>query len=76
MSGTTAPFSSQASARLAGAPVPERVRHLLQAVHGIAAQVLASPLQLTMVQLERELFGLADKARSSQAQADVYAQIR
>ncbi|OZB54200.1 MAG: thymidine phosphorylase [Stenotrophomonas sp. 14-69-23] len=76
MSGTTAPFSSQASARLVGAPVPERVRHLLQAVHGIAAQVLASPLQLTMVQLERELFGLADKARSSQAQADVYAQIR
>ena len=76
MSGTTAPFSSQASARLAGAPVPERVRHLLQAVHGIAAQVLASPLQLTMVQLERELFGLAEKARSSQVQADVYAQIR
>lgn len=76
MSGTTAPFSSQAAARLAGAPAPERVRQLLQAVHGIAAQVLASPLQLTMVQLERELFGLAEKARNSQVQADVYAQIR
>ncbi|KRG58768.1 DUF1631 domain-containing protein [Stenotrophomonas nitritireducens] len=76
MSGITASSSSQALARLAGAQVPERVRHLLEAVHGIAAQVLASPLQLTMVQLERELFGLAEKARNSQVQADVYAQIR
>jgi len=76
MSGTTATSSSQALARLAGAPLPERVRHLLQAVHGIAAQVLAPPLQLTMMQLERELFGLAEKARNSQVQADAYAQIR
>ena len=76
MSGITATSSSQALARLNGAQVPERVRQLLLAAHGIAAQVLASPLQLTMVQLERELFGLAEKARNSQVQADIYAQIR
>lgn len=76
MSGTTATSSSPALARLAGAPLPERVRHLLLAVHGTAAQVLTPPLQLTMVQLERELFGLAEKARNSQVQADIYAQIR
>lgn len=76
MSGITATSSSQALARFDGAQVPERVRQLLQAAHGIAAQVLASPLQLTMVQLERELFGLAEKARNSQIQADIYAQIR
>jgi len=76
MSGITATSSSQALALLNGAQVPERVRQLLLAAHGIAAQVLASPLQLTMVQLERELFGLAEKARNSQVQADIYAQIR
>ena len=76
MSGTTTSSSRQALARLAAAPVPERVRHLLQAIHGIAAQVLLPQLQLAMVQLERELFATAEKARNSQLQSDVYVQIR
>ncbi|MCL7713097.1 DUF1631 family protein [Stenotrophomonas mori] len=76
MSGTTATSSDQALARLAAAPLPERVQHLLRAVHGAATQVLAPSLQLTLVQLERQLFALAEQARNGQVQADLYAQIR
>lgn len=76
MSGTATTSSNQALARIAAAPVPPRVRGLLEAIHGVAAQVLAPHLQLTTVQLERDLFGLAEKARNGQIQSDIYAQIR
>jgi len=76
MSGTAATSSNQALACIAAAPVPPRVRQLLEAIHGVAAQVLAPHLQLTTVQLERELFSHAEKARNSQIQSDIYAQIR
>ena len=76
MSGTATTSSNQALARIAAAPVPPRVRHLLEAIHGVAAQVLTPHLRLTTVQLERDLFGLAEKARNGQIQADIYAQIR
>ncbi|MGB3394369.1 MAG: DUF1631 domain-containing protein [Stenotrophomonas sp.] len=76
MSGTTATSSNQALARIAAAPVPPRVRQLLEAIHGVAAQALTPHLQLTTVQLERELFNQAEKARNSQIQSDIYAQIR
>ena len=59
MSGTATTSSNQALARIAAAPVPPRVRHLLEAIHGVAAQVLTPHLRLTTVQLERDLFGLA-----------------
>ncbi len=76
MSGTTTTSSSPALARLAAAPVPPRARQLLEALHGIATQVLAPALQLSMVQLERELFSTAEKAHNGQAQGEIYAQIR
>jgi len=76
MSGTATTSSNQALARIGAAPVPPRVRQLLEAIHGVAAQVLTPHLQLTTVQLERELFNQAEKARSSQIQSDIYAQIR
>ena len=76
MSGTATTSSNQALARIAAAPVPPRVQHLLEAIHGVAAQVLTPHLRLTTVQLERDLFGLAEKVRNGQIQADIYAQIR
>ncbi len=62
--------------RFAGVAAPPRVRRLLAALHGLAAQTLANPLKLTIVELERELFNEAERARNSQIQADIYAQAR
>jgi len=76
MSGTGSRTSNQALARIAAAPAPARVRALLESVYLTAVEVLHTPLQLTMVELERALFQRAEKARSSQMQADVYAQMR
>ncbi|RRU05948.1 DUF1631 family protein, partial [Stenotrophomonas sp. 278] len=55
---------------------PPRVRRLLAALQALAAQTLANPLKLTIVELERELFREAERARNSQIQADIYAQTR
>jgi hypothetical protein len=55
---------------------PPRVRRLLASLHALAAQTLATPLKLTIVELERELFRDAERARNSQIQADIYAQTR
>ncbi|MEA5668560.1 DUF1631 domain-containing protein [Stenotrophomonas sp. MH1] len=76
MSGTASSSSSQAPARIADAPVPTRVRQLLEAVWQAADDVLRTPLQLCMVELERALFQHAEKARNSQIQSDIYAQMR
>ena len=76
MSGTASSSSSQAPARIADAPVPARVRQLLEAVWQAADDVLRTPLQLCMVELERALFQHAEKARNSQIQSDIYAQMR
>lgn len=73
----SAPSTSHADpARFANVAAPARVRRLLAALHGLAAQTLANPLKLTIVELERELFRDAERARNSQIQADIYGQTR
>ncbi|WP_448134328.1 DUF1631 domain-containing protein [Stenotrophomonas rhizophila] len=73
----SAPSSSQTDpARFAQVAAPPRVRRLLASLHALAAQTLATPLKLTIVELERELFRDAERARNSQIQADIYAQTR
>jgi len=62
--------------RFAGVAAPPRVRRLLAALHGLAVQTLTAPLKLTIVELERELFRDAERARNSQIQADIFAQAR
>ncbi|WP_313345966.1 DUF1631 family protein [Stenotrophomonas sp.] len=63
-------------ARFAGVNAPPRVRRLLATLHALAAQTLGNPLKLTIVELERELFRDAERARNSQIQADILAQTR
>ncbi|ROP76723.1 uncharacterized protein DUF1631 [Stenotrophomonas rhizophila] len=62
--------------RFVGVAAPPRVRRLLAALHGLAVQTLTTPLRLTVVELERELFRDAERARNSQIQADIFAQAR
>ncbi len=76
MSAPLTASSSNALARLAAAPVPPRPRRLVEAIHGLAVQALANPLKLVVVDLERELFKQAERARSSQHQSDLYAEMR
>ncbi len=76
MSGTASSSSSQALARIADTPAPARVRQLLEATWQVADGVLRTPLQLCLVELERALFQQAEKARNSQIQSDIYAQMR
>lgn len=61
---------------LANAPVSARARRLLEALYAQYAQGLADPLKLTLVTLERELFSHAERARNSQIQADLYAEMQ
>ncbi len=61
---------------LAAAPVSARARRLLEALYAQYARGLADPLKLTLVSLERELFGHAERARNSQVQADLYAEMQ
>lgn len=60
--------------RLAATPFSARACRILEALHDQLAQALANPLKLTLAELERELFKQAERARSSQAQADLYAE--
>jgi len=62
--------------RFAGVAAPPRVRRLLAALHGLAVQTLTTPLRMTVVELERELFRDAERALNSQIQADIFAQAR
>jgi hypothetical protein len=61
---------------LATAPVAARARRILSVLHAQLVQALANPLKLTVVELERELFRQAERARSSQAQSELYAEMR
>jgi len=61
---------------LAAAPVSARARRLLEALYAQYSQGLADPLKLTLVTLERELFNHAERARNSQVQADLYAEMQ
>lgn len=72
----SAPSSPPDPTRFASVNAPPRVRRLLAALHALAVQTLSTPLKLTIVELERELFGDAERARNSQIQADIYAQAR
>ncbi|MFI8719142.1 DUF1631 domain-containing protein [Stenotrophomonas sp. NPDC077464] len=72
----SAPTSTPDLTRFAGVTAPPRVRRLLAALHALAVQTLSTPLKLTIVELERELFRDAERARNSQIQADIYAQTR
>ena len=76
MSGTASSLSSQALARIAATQAPPRVRQLLESAWQVSQEVLRTPLQLCMVELERSLFQMAEKARNSQIQNDIYAQLR
>lgn len=75
MSASAPPLPPDTS-RFASVDAPPRVRRLLATLHALAAQTLANPLKLTIVELERELFRDAERARNSQIQADIYAQTR
>ncbi len=75
MSASAPPLPPDSS-RFASVDAPPRVRRLLAALHALAAQTLANPLKLTIVELERELFRDAERARNSQIQADILAQSR
>jgi len=72
----SAPSSQPDLTRFAGVNAPARVRRLLAALHALAEKTLGNPLKLTIVELERELFRDAERARNSQIQADIYAQAR
>jgi len=56
--------------------VSPRARRLLEALYAQYAQALADPLKLTLVSLERELFSHAERARNSQIQSDLYAEMQ
>ena len=75
MSASAPPLPPDTS-RFASVDAPPRVRRLLATLHALAAQTLANPLKLTIVELERELFRDAERARNSQIQADILAQSR
>lgn len=72
----SAPSSPPDLTRFASVNAPPRVRRLLAALHALAVQTLSTPLKMTIVELERELFRDAERARNSQIQADIYAQAR
>ncbi|KAF1686113.1 thymidine phosphorylase [Pseudoxanthomonas broegbernensis] len=61
---------------LASAALPPRVRHLLGAVNALAAQYLSTSLELALNELERQLFKQAERARSSQHQAECFAELQ
>jgi len=61
---------------LAEAPLPLRVRQILESLMDMLAQTLRPKLDLTVVELERVLFKRADTAGSSQHQSEVLAELR
>ncbi|KAF1694299.1 DUF1631 domain-containing protein [Pseudoxanthomonas koreensis] len=78
MSVNVRPSSNAAAAlrTLAGASLPARVRHLLEAVNTLAGQSLTTSLNLALNEFERQLFKQADRARSSQHQAEHFAELQ
>jgi hypothetical protein len=76
MSVNVRPSSNAAPRTLAGAVLPARVRHLLQAMNALAGQSLTASLNLALNEFERQLFKQADRARSSQHQAEHFAELQ
>ncbi|WP_372018624.1 DUF1631 domain-containing protein [Pseudoxanthomonas sp. 10H] len=78
MSSTARPTSNLGAAprTLAGAALPPRVRHILEAVNALAAQTLTTSLNLALNEFERQLFKQADRARSSQHQSEHFAELQ
>ena len=77
MSAHAQPASHGASpTTLASAALPARVRHILEAVNTLAAQHLSTALNLALNEFERQLFKSADRARSSQQQAEHFAELQ
>ena len=78
MSVNVRPSSNAGAAprTLAGASLPARVRHLLEAVNALAGQSLTTSLNLALNEFERQLFKQADRARSSQHQAEHFAELQ
>ena len=66
MSANVGPTSrtSAGPRTLAGAALPARVRHVLEAVNTLAGQSLTTSLNLALNEFERQLFKQADRARS------------
>lgn len=75
MPATPVPMPEDAS-RFAAIDASPRVRRVLGALFGLARQSLAAPLALTVQELEHDLLREAERARSSQLQADLLAQAR
>lgn len=75
MSSIVRPTSTPAIT-LANATLPARVRHVLEAVNALAGQSLTTSLNLALNEFERQLFKQADRARSSQQQADHFAELQ
>ncbi len=74
---TTAFQATPAGPRqLAAAPLAPRARRILESLQAQLLDSLANPLRLTLVELERDLFAQAERARNSQSQADFYAEMR
>jgi len=61
---------------LATAALPARVRQILEAVNALAAQALTAPLNLALNEFERQLFKQAERARSTQEQAERFAEMQ
>ena len=68
--------SGTAPTTLASAALPARVRHILEAVNALAAQSLSTSLNLALNEFERQLFKQADRARSSQHQAEHFSELQ
>ena len=78
MSANVGPTSrtSAGPRTLAGAALPARVRHVLEAVNTLAGQSLTTSLNLALNEFERQLFKQADRARSSQQQSEHFAELQ
>ncbi|MDR2871795.1 MAG: DUF1631 domain-containing protein [Xanthomonadaceae bacterium] len=61
---------------LATAQLPQRVRHILQAVNALAAQSLSASLTATLNELEQQLFQQAERSHSSQHQTDQFVELQ
>ncbi|MBN6152576.1 DUF1631 domain-containing protein [Xanthomonas sp. AmX2] len=76
MDWSAPPSSDDAAATLAGAALPARVREILESLKALLWQALDTPLQLTLAELERELFSQAERAHSGQSQHDLYLELQ
>src|SRR5690606_7212802 len=76
MAATFQTTSKGTALTLATAPLPPRVRQILEAVNALAAQALSASLNLALNEFERQLFRQSERARSSQEQAECFAELQ